>query len=162
AAAFCRWLSKRTALSFALPTEAQWEYAAAGIRGRTWAFGDTYSAGKANLAGKGTTVVGHFPLNEHGLYDMTGNVYEWWAHRSAPPRTGAGHRADAPTTDPTGPAEGTFRVLRGGSWFDDARDGRCANRFMAAPQLCAANWGFRCALQINNRLVGLLGDDWAL
>ena len=76
--------------------------------------------------------------NAWGLYDMHGNVYEWvqdWY----------GDYPAGPVTDPTGPAKGEYRVLRGGSWFDLARHSRSAFRNYYFPDLRDYYIGFRVA-----------------
>lgn len=162
---YCNWLLNRTNFHFDLPTEAQWEYAAAGPRGLRWPFGDTYQKELANLEGNDTTPVGSFPPNDFGLYDMTGNVGEWCVDWYAQSWMEAGHRLDhGEVLDPSGPAAGEARVLRGGSWFDGAKHSRNANRFSAEPSLSAANWGFRCCLLLTDALlIKLLGTaQWGM
>lgn len=159
AMAYCAWLSRRTGLEFNLPSEAEWEYAAVGPTGARWSFGDNYLSGQANLEGSNTTLIGTFPPNIHGLYDMTGNVYEWCADWYAPTWQAAGHSLTEPVThNPIGPSEGTARVLRGGSCLDNAWDGRCANRFHSGPYTAAENWGFRCCLRLSDSLLSRLYD----
>lgn len=163
--AYCKWLSRQTGFSFGLPTEAEWEYSAAGGRARRWAFGDVYSAAKANLEGTDTSAVGRFPPNELGCYDMTGNVYEWCSDWYSESWSAAGHRLEgSPTFDPSGSVVGARRVVRGGSWFDGEDDSRCANRFAAEPGLSSANWGFRCCLRVTDALLAaLLGcHEWGM
>ena len=102
-------------LGLRLPTEAEWEYAArAGTETNYW-WSDELEQNRANcfdcgsqLVG-GTTPVGLFPANPFGLHDTAGNVWEWVQDWSGP------YGSDA-VVDPKGPAEGVFRVLRGGSW----------------------------------------------
>ena len=165
AKAYCEWLSKKTKLLFDLPTEAEWEYAAAGRDGHLWAFGNVFLPQKANLESTGMTPIGWFDPNEFGLYDMTGNVYEWCADWFANTWKDAGHQLNGtPTVAPKGPSKGECRVLRGGAWFDNREHGRCANRFSAAPYLGAANWGFRCCLRVTNTLVAKLieNNHWGM
>jgi len=133
---FCDWLTRvdGEGRRYGLPTEAQWEYACRAGTTTPFFFGDTISTDQANYNGnypygkgkKGldrqqTTPVGTFPANAWGLGDMHGNVAQWcqdW-HGEYP-------RSDQ--VDPQGPAQGNFRVARGGNWINEARFCRSATR----------------------------------
>ena len=112
---YCRWLSAETGKSYRLPTEAEWEYAARGgnkSRGYRYAGSDIIdSVAWFSLNGNGTThPVGLKRPNELGLYDMTGNVWDWcndWFGRDY---------KTTPVENPQGPLSGNSRALRGGSW----------------------------------------------
>lgn len=150
AEAFCRWLSGKEGRAYRLPTEAEWEYAArAGRRGNLWSGIDGAElATTANLADASlrrsvpaarwsaswpdghafTAPVGSYRPNAWGLYDMTGNVWEWgqdWY--------GADYYATSPVDDPQGPATGGFRTIRGGGWWNPPVQSRVAQRIYFKP-----------------------------
>jgi formylglycine-generating enzyme required for sulfatase activity len=124
---------------YRLPTEAEWEYACRAETTTTFNTGNNITTNQANYDGKSpynnnpaglymrsTTPVENFEANAWDLYDMHGNVWEWcWDWY--------GNYVTSPQTDPTGPASGTYRVLRGGSWFDGGRNLRSAVRFSYYP-----------------------------
>ena len=130
---------------FALPTEAQWEYAA---RGGKHSKGYKYSGSNTlgNVAwywdnnGGTTHAVGTKQANELGLYDMSGNVWEWCSDWY-------GDYGSSAQTDPTGPATGSHRVYRGGSWFSDARGCRVSNRLNSSPGNAFDILGLRLSLR---------------
>jgi formylglycine-generating enzyme required for sulfatase activity len=109
-----------TCTGYRLPTEAEWEYAArAGTTGPSYGLLESVGWYSDNSGGS-TQVVGGKAANSFGLYDMLGNVWEWtndWYDTY--PGT---------VTDPTGPTMGSGRVIRGGSWINDARYARAAFR----------------------------------
>ena len=113
--------------SYRLPTEAEWEYAARGgnaSKGYLYAGSDNVDevAWYSSNSGWRTHPVGGKAPNELGLYDMSGNVWEWcWDWY--------GNYSSGSQTDPRGPSSGSFRVSRGGSRFNDARSLRSASRF---------------------------------
>jgi formylglycine-generating enzyme required for sulfatase activity len=124
-----------------LPTEAEWEYACrAGSKGR-FCFGDDefklaeYAWYDKN-SGRKTHPVGEKEPNAWGLYDVHGNVWEWCQDWYGP-------YPKAPVTDPTGPAEGQSRVLRGGSFGLGPDFLRCSFRYGARPGGCSSYVGFR-------------------
>jgi formylglycine-generating enzyme required for sulfatase activity len=166
AEAFCRWLSEKEGRTYRLPTEAEWEYAARGGTTTPWWTGSDPRA----LAGAANTAdaplrdrvpraswsaewsdgfpflapVGSFRPNPFGLYDVTGNVWEWchdWYQ--------ADYYAGAPREDPAGPETGSFRTIRGGGWFNDARQNRSAQRIYFEPtfRYCLLS-GFRVVREI--------------
>ncbi|HUW33739.1 MAG TPA: formylglycine-generating enzyme family protein, partial [Planctomycetota bacterium] len=142
AVAFCRWLGDKEGKSYRLPTEAEWEYACRAGSTTAYPWGSDPDVGQgwcnaADLTGKEkfsswatckwadghffTAPVCSFKANAFGLYDMSGNVREWCADWY-------GSYPSEAVTDPTGPADGTERVIRGGSWDCLPKDCRSAMR----------------------------------
>jgi formylglycine-generating enzyme required for sulfatase activity len=127
--AFIEKLNDRTGKSYRLPTEAEWEYAArSGGKAEKWAGTSdepdlgSYAEYEKNSGG-GTCPVGKKKPNGLGLYDMSGNVWEWCGDWY-----GEKYYAESPRDNPTGPAFRTYRVIRGGSWDDIPRGIRAAAR----------------------------------
>jgi formylglycine-generating enzyme required for sulfatase activity len=157
--AFCSWLTDREQMAgrlplgyvFRLPTEAEWEYAA---RGGALSDNYTYSGSNSletvgwyvgnsgSSSVRSTRKTGAKQPNELGLYDMSGNVWEW-CHDWYDPDYYVTH----PTSiDPAGPRMGEERVIRGGSWLSPAEDCRVANRNHAPPLIARHYIGFRVCL----------------
>ena len=159
AVAYCNWLKKTTGKAFRLPTEAEWEYAAGGgnkSNGYKWAGINSESSlyRYANFADKNTDFswatksqndnytytapVGEYSPNELGIYDMTGNVWEWcsdWYDSD--------YYENSPRNNPQGASSGIFRVLRGGSCNIKPNDCRVARRHRNPPTFRSSNIGFR-------------------
>ena len=128
---FCRRLSQQTGKTYRLPTEAEWEYAArGGKKTQNTKYAGGYSLDyvgwyTSNSGGK-THAVGTKNANELGIYDMSGNVWEWcedWY----------GDYRSYDTDNPTGASSGSYRVLRGGSWRSNAGNCRVSNRNGSSP-----------------------------
>ena len=138
---FCTKLSQLTGKTYVLPTEAQWEYAA---RGGNKSQGYTYSGSNTigNVAwyydnsSSATHPVKQKSANELGLYDMSGNVWEWCSDWY-------GSYSSSAQTNPTGPSSDKHRVRRGGSWYINASYCRVANRGSGAPSNRCSYDGFR-------------------
>jgi formylglycine-generating enzyme required for sulfatase activity len=141
AVAFCKKLSELEGKTYRLPTEAEWEFACrAGATGPYAGDGNLDDIGwYLGNAGSETHPVGSLQPNAWGFYDMQGNVWEWCADWYGPYAAG-----DA--TDPTGPASGTTRVLRGGSLDYGPEFARAAFRNWYTPETKLYYIGFRVVL----------------
>ena len=141
---FIRKLNELTGKQFRLPTEAEWEYAA---RGGKRSYGAKYAGGGdiGNVAwykensNSTTHPVGLKRANELGLYDMTGNVWEWCQDRY-------GKYSSTSQTNPQGPGSGRDRVLRGGCWGNVARYCRLSGRIYDFPGIRTNGIGLRLVL----------------
>lgn len=142
---FCRLLSIQTGRTYTLPTEAQWEYAA---RGGKNADGTKYAGSNmidvvawyTDNSGGGTHPCGTKRANALGIYDMSGNVWEWckdWYSSSY---------TSYETNNPTGASSGSYRVIRGGSWSYYASYCRVAIRYYCSPGGRSYDLGFRVVL----------------
>jgi sulfatase modifying factor 1 len=136
-------LNELTGLNYRLPSEAEWEYAA---RGGVRSKGFKYSGSNApqpvgwtvGLSGGRTHPVGLKRPNELGIYDMTGNVYEWCSDYFDPQ-----YYQVSTTENPQGPATGDFRVMRGGSWYYDSAGLKVTDRGKGNPDCRYGFVGFR-------------------
>ena len=144
---FITLLNRMTGRKFRLPTEAEWEYAARGGRkseNNKYAGAPSldYVGWYKNNSGSRTHDVKSKIPNELGIYDMSGNVWEWcqdWF--------GSGYYANSPQANPTGPSSGSYRVCRGGCWeTNDAQYCRVANRDHLSPGYRSDGIGFRVVL----------------
>ena len=143
AVAFCKKLTEMEkkagrvpeGMAYQLPTEAQWEYACRAGTTTVYSWGNTIAPSNANYAIDGfgtglqeTTPVGKYADNPWGFHDMHGNVAEWtadWYSADSP--------SGNPVVDPTGPASGPQRVIRGGNWATVGAGLRSAERFYGPP-----------------------------
>jgi len=142
---FIKKLNAITGKKYRLLTEAEWEYAARGgaiTKSQKYAGSDNLNATAwyGENSGQKTHPVGTKQPNELGIYDMSGNVWEWvqdWK---------GSYSASGSKANPSGPASGTNRVYRGGSWQDNALYCRVSRRHGAMPDARSAAVGFRLAL----------------
>jgi len=144
ATAYAEWLAKKNGELYRLPIEAEWEFAAR-ERGKHIRFGNgkmiadpaemNFNADERwkthySVVGeyrKKTTPVRQFSPNALGLYDMSGNVWEWCRDWYAPEYYKE-CKAKGVVDNPLGPSKGSYRVYRGGSWYSNPRDCRAARR----------------------------------
>jgi serine/threonine-protein kinase PpkA len=161
ARAFAQWLSEKAGRDIRMPSEAEWEYAARGgtTDMRFWGGNDGDACRYANVADKGnnwsssfpcddgykfTAPAGNYRPNQFGLYDMLGNVWEWCQDVYD-----SGAYSKHSRSNPVVTSGGSLRVGRGGSWSDDPRYVRCANRDRGDPGYAYDILGFRlCAPQV--------------
>ena len=145
AQAYARWVSGETGEVYRLPTEAEWEYAARGGQAsRGYRYAGSHGLSRVGWysenSGERTHPVGQKQPNELGLYDMSGNVWEWVADWY-----GENYYSSSLSVDPRGPRTGEHRVCRGGGQYDAAGSCRVANRGLLAPGGRDSDLGFRLA-----------------
>lgn len=166
AIALARWLGEREGAVYRLPTEAEWEYACKAGRATLYPAGDepesllgianAYDAAAAEYwpqwrgfalkASDGfafTAPVGRFEANAFGVHDMLGNAWEWVSDWYA-----AAYYASAPQSDPSGPATGSVRVRRGGSWHSWPLYARCTFRNWNTPETRYVLVGMRLVREV--------------
>jgi formylglycine-generating enzyme required for sulfatase activity len=169
AAEFCKWLSKKEQRSYALPTEAQWEYACRAGSETAFPWGDDTASARdyGNMVDRSTqrwinsyldmtietspwddgypttAPVASFKPNAWGLYDMHGNACEWCSDWY-----GDDYYLRCTGFDPKGPKTGEIRVLRGGSWVRLPRICRSASRHNIVPTFRSVGRGFRVVLGV--------------
>lgn len=144
---FLRILNKRTGKRYRLPTEAEWEYAArSGGQKERWAgtSNEQELNERAWLIMNSQFVlhpVGTKRPNGLGLYDMTGNLWQWTADWYDP-----AYYSRSPKNDPPGPDTGKTRVLRGGYWGDVPGHATTSTRISLSPETHSGGYGFRLAM----------------
>ncbi len=140
-------------LQLALPSEAQWEYACRAGTTTRYSFGDRITSEQVNFRADGkegnhrgkTVPVASLPPNPWGLYEMHGNVDEWCADEKHASYQGAPSDGRAWTSPGGATPDGVGRVVRGGSWRDNARFARSASRVWFPPDVRDDSLGFRCS-----------------
>lgn len=141
AAAYAKWIGKR------LPTEAEWEAAASGGREHfLFPTGLDIERAQANFFSSDTTPVMSYPPNSFGLYDMAGNIYDWCQDWYA---YNYYDTSSLEPSNPVGPPQGVYRVLRGGCWKSLKDDMRCSHRHRNNPGAVNGTYGFRCAADVS-------------
>jgi formylglycine-generating enzyme required for sulfatase activity len=151
--AFCKKLSEKEDKRYRLPTEAEWEYACRAGTQTAWIFGDDekelgdyawYGQNAYDIGERYAHQVGQKKPNAFGLYDTHGNFFEW-CHDYF----GEDYYKKSPGKDPMGPAPGSFRVLRGGSWFLNSRYSRSASRNRGVASGRRNGGGFRLVRELD-------------
>jgi formylglycine-generating enzyme len=137
---YAKWAGKR------LPSEAEWEYAARGGEiGKSFPFSGTIDSTKVNYGRKYGSIlqVGTFPANGFGIFDISGNVWEWTSDFY-----GDDYYSSSPSENPKGPERGRFKVIRGGSWHSGAMCQQVYYRNGLSPSWVDFAVGFRCVKDI--------------
>ncbi len=127
---FCKRLSRLTGKNYRLPSEAEWEYACRAGTTTKYYFGDSLDPSMANYGQNlgGTSLVGRFPPNSFGLYDMHGNVWEWCLDDSHGNYNGCPTDGSAWLNRNDSQEGGRLKCIRGGAWFNHPQDCRSAYR----------------------------------
>ena len=144
-------LERLSGESLRLPTEAEWEWACRAGGDSVFGVGEAISSHAANFDGRdpypgaasgpflsATAPVGSYEPNAWGLFDMSGNVWEWVADEHCP-------YPDGPVVDPLGRCDSDLLVIRGGSWYFGPDSARCALRYTHRPRDDGPSLGFRLA-----------------
>lgn len=147
ASTYCQWLTKKTGKVFRLPTEAEWEFAAkGGNKSKGYKFSGGNDVDKTGfykaLSPQQTQPVGRKLPNEIGLYDMSGNVWEWCADWYD-----EGYPDIDFEKDPKGIPQGKLRIIRGGGWVAPANDLRVTNRWRSEPEIPRDYLGLRPVME---------------
>jgi formylglycine-generating enzyme len=154
AVSYCDWLSLATGKAYRLPSEAEWERAArGGAEHLLYSWGDARPEEVPDYAARwksGPESVGLYPPNAYKLYNLGDNVHEWcfdWYD--------AGYYGCSPERNPRGPANGSRRASRGGSWRHQVKISRTAARSSIPPEFKYTDYGFRVARSSLTRLSGV-------
>ena len=144
AVSYCEWLARATSKRYRLPSEAEWERAArADAENYLYPWGDEPPELLPDYAQRwksGPEPVGLYPPNAYGLYNLGDNVHEWCADWYD-----ASYYHYSPTRNPQGPANGSRRASRGGSWRHHIKVSRTAARSSIPPEYKYTDYGFRLA-----------------
>ncbi len=141
AAAFCKWVTQKKGRVYRLPTEAEWEKAARSYEGYFFSYGNEYDATRANTESEGPQRVGSYPPNGFGVYDLTGNVWEWVSDH---------YRADA------------YQFLAD-TYDNDIRNPRIFNAAQAYDRRILRGGSFRSVNRINAKTTiryPMFPNDW--
>ena len=149
AKAFCKWMSEKSGYRVNLPTEAQWELAAAGPESHLYPWGEEVPTDDrcvfGQVYGHTDTVATHSSgVSSAGVHDMAGNVWEWcrdWYHDL--------YYWESGNVNPLGPALGEKRVLRGGSYMSSPERLRCSAREREYPDVALPSYGFRIVVEMD-------------
>ncbi len=149
ASAYAAWLSRKTGEPYRLPSEAEWEKAARGAAGLDFPWGNSFAKELCNSAESGlqrSSPVGIFPggKSPYGCLDMSGNVWEWCRDWHV-----NGYSPESFGKNPTGPAYGSYRVVRGGSWHNSEDECRASYRRGYRSTYRLDHFGFRLVKAIS-------------
>jgi len=152
--AYCAWLSAQSGDEYTLPTEVEWEAAAGGLNGRQYAYGKAFDTARCNTFEthiRRTTPVGVFPEGRtpEGIFDLSGNVWEWtstiWGIDMNKPDFPYPYNAEDGRENQEDGA--SWRVVRGGSWYDVQDGARAAYRDSNHPTARSLSFGFRLVVR---------------
>jgi formylglycine-generating enzyme required for sulfatase activity len=148
ASAYCDWLTKGTGKNYRLPTEAEWERAArGGVEGRLYTWGDQPPEHQPHYDEywtSGPEPGGRRPPSGFGLYDISENVHEWCSDWFE-----ADYYNGSPARNPQGPAAGSRKASRGGSWRHKIKIARVAARSSIPPDYRYNDYGFRVVVAVS-------------
>jgi formylglycine-generating enzyme required for sulfatase activity len=146
--AYCDWLTRGTGKDYRLPTEAEWERAArGGVEARLYTWGDQppeHQRDYHEYWKSGPEPGGRRPASTFGLYDISENVHEWCADWFD-----ADYYSSSPARNPRGPAAGSRKASRGGSWRHKIKIARVAARSSIPPDYRYNDYGFRVVVAVN-------------